>query len=420
MKPTLSLLVAGALAALASSAALATNGYFAHGYGVKAEGIVGIGIALPQDSLAAAANPAGVAWVGDRLDLGINVFTPERSSDIHGNGAGLNGHYDGNDTRQFYIPEFGYTRQLSPSLGFGLAVYGNGGMNTDYKRNPFAAFGAQGGAGVDLSQLFITPSLAWKVNDSNSIGIGINLAYQQFTAKGIQPFAQMPGMSADPSAVTSNQHDSSTGAGVRLGWTGQITPDITLGATWSSRTRMGKFDKYKGLFADQGGFDIPENYGVGLTYKATPRLTLATEVQRILYSDVSAVGNPINGLLQGQALGSSGGPGFGWKDINVYRLGASFDLSDTLTLRGGYSHADQPVPSSQTLFNVLAPGVVQNHVSLGATWKPSKSGELSVAYTHGFKKTVRGNQSIPAGFGGGEADVSLSENVWGVSYGWKF
>lgn len=420
MKPTLSLLVAGALATLASSAALATNGYFAHGYGVKAEGIVGIGIALPQDSLAAAANPAGVAWVGDRLDLGINVFTPERSSDIHGNGYGLNGHYDGNDTRQFYIPEFGYTRQLSPSLGFGLAVYGNGGMNTDYKRNPFAAIGAQGSAGVDLSQLFITPSLAWKVNDSNSIGIGINLAYQQFTAKGIQPFAQMPGMSADPSAVTSNQHDSSTGAGVRLGWTGQITPDITLGATWSSRTRMGKFDKYKGLFADQGGFDIPENYGVGLTYKATPRLTLATEVQRILYSDVSAVGNPINGLLQGQALGSSGGPGFGWKNINVYRLGASFDLSDTLTLRGGYSHADQPVPSSQTLFNVLAPGVVQNHVSLGATWKPSKSGELSVAYTHGFKKTVRGNQSIPASFRGGEADVSLSENVWGVSYGWKF
>ena len=220
--------------------------------------------------------------------------------------------------------------------------------------------------------------------------------------------------------MTSNQHDSSTGAGVRLGWTGQITPEITLGATWSSRTRMGKFDKYKGLFADQGGFDIPENYGVGLTYKATPRLTLATEVQRILYSDVSAVGNPINGLLQGQALGSSGGPGFGWKDINVYRLGASYDLSDTLTLRGGYSHADQPVPSSQTLFNVLAPGVVQNHVSLGATWKPSKSGELSVAYTHGFKKTVRGNQSIPSSFGGGEADVSLSENVWGVSYGWKF
>ncbi|WP_230369895.1 OmpP1/FadL family transporter [Paludibacterium denitrificans] len=366
MKPTLSLLVAGALATLASSAALATNGYFAHGYGVKAEGIVGIGIALPQDSLAAAANPAGVAWVGDRLDLGINVFTPERSSDIHGNGYGLNGHYDGNDTRQFYIPEFGYTRQLSPSLGFGLAVYGNGGMNTDYKRNPFAAIGAQGSAGVDLSQLFITPSLAWKVNDSNSIGIGINLAYQQFTAKGLQPFAQ-PGFSADPNAVTSNQHDSSTGAGVRLGWTGQITPDITLGATWSSRTRMGKFDKYKGLFADQGGFDIPENYGVGLTYKATPRLTLATEVQRILYSDVSAVGNPINGLLQGQALGSSGGPGFGWKDINVYRPGASYDLSDTLTLRGGYSHADQPVPSSQTLFNVLAPGVVQNHVSLGAT-----------------------------------------------------
>src|ERR1035437_6970585 len=41
-----------------------TNGYFSHGCGAKAQGAAGVGIALPQDGLAAAPNPAGTAAVG--------------------------------------------------------------------------------------------------------------------------------------------------------------------------------------------------------------------------------------------------------------------------------------------------------------------------------------------------------------------
>ncbi|MCK7582643.1 MAG: hypothetical protein MZV65_48470 [Chromatiales bacterium] len=48
-------------AAFAPLAAYATNGYFTHGFGVKAQGMGGVGIALPQDSIAAGANPAGMA-----------------------------------------------------------------------------------------------------------------------------------------------------------------------------------------------------------------------------------------------------------------------------------------------------------------------------------------------------------------------
>lgn len=47
--------------ALAPFAAQATTGYFAHGYGIKAKAMGGVGIALPQDALAAATNPAGIA-----------------------------------------------------------------------------------------------------------------------------------------------------------------------------------------------------------------------------------------------------------------------------------------------------------------------------------------------------------------------
>jgi long-chain fatty acid transport protein len=49
-----------ALTLLLAIPAFATDGYFSIGYGVKQVGQGGAGIAFPQDSLAAATNPAGM------------------------------------------------------------------------------------------------------------------------------------------------------------------------------------------------------------------------------------------------------------------------------------------------------------------------------------------------------------------------
>ena len=54
----------------------ATNGYFAHGYGTKNKALAGAGVALPQDAMIAATNPAGMVWVGERLDVGLAIFSP--------------------------------------------------------------------------------------------------------------------------------------------------------------------------------------------------------------------------------------------------------------------------------------------------------------------------------------------------------
>jgi len=63
--------------------------------------------------------------------------------------------------------------------------------------------------------------------------------------------------------------------------------------------------------------------------------------------------------------------------------------------------------------------VIQNHVAIGATWNIAAGGALSVAYTDAIKGHVDGNQSIPAPFGGGNANLSLGENIFSVAYGWK-
>ena len=106
----------GALAAVTLAApgvALATNGYFSHGYGIKAKGMAGVSIALPQDALAAANNPAGMAFVGDRLDVGVDWFRPIRDSELAPNVMPpITGDFDGSDKKNFFVPEFGYNKML--------------------------------------------------------------------------------------------------------------------------------------------------------------------------------------------------------------------------------------------------------------------------------------------------------------------
>lgn len=398
---------------LAPALAHATNGYFSHGFGIKSKGMAGVGIALPQDAMAAATNPAGMVWVGSRMDAGLDLFMPRRDTEISGNAFGMDGAYDGDGRGLFFVPDFGYNRMINPNLSVGLTVYGNGGMNTTYENSPFAALMPNiGTTGVDLTQLFIAPSVAYKINANHSVGIALNLAYQRFSAYGLEPFGMM---SSDPTKLTGRGEDSSSGWGVRIGWTGRVSDMVTLGATYQSKTRMSEFDNYAGLFPDAGDFDIPANYGLGIAVKANPKLTIAADVMRIEYSDVPSVGGTANVMLP---LGADGGPGFGWRDMTVYKLGASYMVNEKLTVRGGVSHGSQPIPTNEVFFNILAPGVIETHLTLGATWQLGGGKELSVAYMHGFEKTVSG--PLPAMVGGGTADLRMHQDSLGVAFGWQF
>ena len=420
-----------ALIALAglSGSAFATNGYFPHGYGMKAKGMGGVGIAFGQDAMAAATNPANMVWVGNRWDVGVEYFRPQRESSINGNicgpGCSLDGKYDGNSSEDYFVPEFGYNKMIANNMSLGVSVYGNGGMATDYSNNPYAAFtggpGTVGNAGVDLSQLMIAPTWSYKLNENHSVGVSLKIAYQRFEAFGLQAFA---GMSSNAAKLTNNSHDSSWGYGIGLGWTGKITPTLTLGATYQSRTYMQDLGDYKGLFAEKGGFDIPENYGFGMSWQATPQLVIAADINQINFSKINSVGNPLRFPPgAGTLLGNNRGSGFGWDDMTVYKIGVAYDLNKEWTVRAGYNHGSQPIPKSQTFFNILAPATVEDHLTLGATWRLASGGEVTFAYMHAFEQTVKGSGSIPNtpfGLGGGNANLKMYEDSFGVAYGVKF
>jgi long-chain fatty acid transport protein len=396
----------------------ATDGYFVTGFGTKQQGQGGAGVARPGDSLAGATNPAGLFLAGNRFDVGLTLFRPTRWGAITGNQLppgypDVDGTYDANRVKNFFLPEIGYSSVYKPNLAFGVAIYGNGGLDTSFTR-PIPLLGSTRG-GVDLEQLFISPTLSYKLGSHNSLGIAANIAYQRFAAEGLQNFTS-PNYSIDPTRVTNTGHSNSYGAGVRVGWIGEINPTVSFGATYQSRTYVSAFSRYKGLFAEAGKFDIPANFGFGTAIKLGSRTRVLFDEERILYGEVKAIANSsANQAL----LGSENGPGFGWHDVNVVKAGLNFEVTPDLTLRGGYNHSGLPFDSTQTFFNLLAPAVTQDHLHFGATWGLKNGKEINIAYVHAFDNTVNGVNSIAPANGGGNANLRMYQNSLQVSFGWN-
>jgi long-chain fatty acid transport protein len=423
--------------------AYATNGYMSHGYGTTSKGMAGAGSALPQDTLAVFNNPAGLVRLGRRYDAEFEVFSPKREYRANDDFAppptfSVPPGTEESENDYFLIPSFGMSFPLDGRNTIGIALAGQGGMNTEYDTATFANFAAPPGSplnpsgaftateptGVDLAQIALGVTYARELGDfaelgitHQSIGITPILAVQRFKARGLQPFKAL---SVSPDNLTNNGYDYSYGAGLRIGWLGSMLKDqLNVGISYQSKLWMTDFDDYEGLFAGGGEFNIPAIFNIGLAFLVTPELTIVADYRRIYYEDIDALSNT-NDISFGQIisdpdkrLGGDDGLGFGWEDINVYSVGLQYKLNDKLTMRAGYSDADEPWKDVNTLFNVLAPATVEKHASLGATYKLDKQSRVSLAYTHAFENTIQGTSQFT---GPQTGHVRMSQHMLQISY----
>ena len=446
---------------VASPAVNATNGYFSHGFSTKEKGLAGAGAALSQDSMAAATNPAGMAFVGERMDIGLQLFSPSpRSYTVTGTpqppsatlpfGSAINavpGTTYESDNDIFLIPSFGYNWELSDDSTVGVSVYGNGGMNTEYPAsatppspsNPTAGgigtFGA-GTAGISLAQLFVNTTFAKKINDKHAFGGSVILVGQRFIAQGLDSFAPL---SLDPDNLSGNRKSDSFGLGLKFGYQGEVSEGIRIGVSYQSKVDMSEFDEYKGLFAEGGDFDIPSTYTIGASFDIGKSSVIVADVQQINYSEVASIANPVSNLLPptgtcipagfnpsdptagasgAGCLGGSAGGGFGWEDMTIFKIGYQVDLNEKHTVRIGYSHADQPIPETETFFNVLAPAVVEDHFTAGWTMKVGENQEFNLAAMYAPSNSVKGNNPID----GGSTQIEIEMSQFDIQAGlaWRY
>ncbi|MEQ1695658.1 MAG: outer membrane protein transport protein [Hyphomicrobiaceae bacterium] len=417
---------------LMGSSAMATEGYFQNGIGARGKALAGAGVADGRDATSAALNPAGILRAGDEIDFAVSMFSPRRQFEGSGQpGFTPMGKVESN-LNLFEIPNMAISKRL-PANSFvdavALSFSGNGGMNTTYPNvsgagrcpgGPFSSGVFCGGkAGVDLNQLLVSLAFAKQIGNI-AIGVAPVLGIQRFQAEGLAAFGAF-GASSAPGSLTNNNHDLSFGGGLRAGLEWAVTPSLRLGVAGSTKIYMQDFEDYKGLFAEGGGFDIPANIQAGVAFDVTPSITAMLDYKHIWYSDVASISNPSTNLQLPDGsglLGLKNGAGFGWKDVDVIKVGVEWRTTPALTLRAGYSYNTQPVQSRDVMFNILAPGVVQNHITAGFGYKMTSKLELEFAGMYAPRTHVVGGEL--AGFGNPNHKIDLSMEQFEATIGVKY
>ena len=400
-----------------ASPLFATNGYFVHGVGTASKAMAGASTALPQEALDADTNPAGGVFLTPGYSLSIALFNPERQYSIIGNPSGYPGTFGltpgtvKSKSNYFPMPAAGVNFRPNGKSAVTVNFTAHGGMNTDYRTSTF--YGSNH-TGVDLAQVFLTTTYSRKITTNQALGISAIIAGQRFKASGLEAFAPF---SSDPQSLTNNGYKWSEGVGVKLGYLARPLPNVQIGAAFAPMIRMSKFGSYAGLFAQDGRFNIPQSANAGIAYRPIDPLTFDLDYQRIHYSDVASVGNPLLPNLVSAPLGADSGAGFGWRDINVYKLGIQWKANENWTYRAGYSKADQPIPNSQVLFNILAPGVVQDHITLGLSKALERSpGRFNVALMYAPSKSVTGPNPLEAP---GAQQIQLKMHEFEIEFGYS-
>lgn len=406
----------GALAAMAGPA-LATNGYIANGYGGGSKGMAGAGVAVQTGVLGMAQNPATGTKVGNKAGFCLTTFAPDRGFTVSGAGGLQTGTFKSrNDV--FFIPCGGANFQLTERMSLGLFMFGNGGMNTEYGTNVFVpGYGIAGTSplGVNLEQAFLSANLSYQATDTLSLGVAPVVAIQRFSATGLENFAPF---SSDDTALSNRGDDWSTGVGINLGVLYEPNAQWSFGAAYRSHIDMEKFDKYAGLFAEQGDFDIPAVATIGAAYRppSAPKLTLTAEYQRIYYGDVKSISYSSAAILA--PFGFDNGPGFGWDDMDVIRVAGIYQATPRLTLRAGVSYATQFADDEEALFNILAPATPQWHASVGGSYKLNDNWGITASYTHAFENSIKGVNPALAPTQPVKARMNQHEFAIGMTYTW--
>ena len=262
----LSAVALGLASVVAIQTAQATNGTMSHAYSPASKGMAGAGeAALPQDTLSIVGNPAGLTKLGKRMDIGAAWFSPHRKysgvNPMRGDGAMAPiGSGDGtgsveSENNDFFVPDFGFSYPLNAKSAIGVGLFGNGGMNTDFRSvDTLGNLGTYGGnngcanpphyqngrpcgpqvpgtsavgggnTGVNLTQLGIALGYALDVADNLSLGASFLIGYQQIEIRGVGAFQGYT--ETFTQSMLANRTASGTIAKRTLGQRGRFLPRL--------------------------------------------------------------------------------------------------------------------------------------------------------------------------------------------------
>lgn len=461
--------------------AFATNGMNMEAYGPVAAGMGGASFAYDNGSAAVMNNPATIGLMpeGSRLDVALGILGPDVNAKAP-NGANAP---SGGDA--YYMPAIGFIKKQG-ALAYGFGVFAQGGMGTEYSGDSFLGNPGRQAVSPGLTNRsevgvgrFVLP-LSYDVNKSLTVAGSLDYVWAGMDLKMGMSGAQFGDMvaglggsqkygTASGSLVTglsqaimggaitgvnwayfdfSNGNKftgkaTATGFAGKLGVAYKVNPQITLGATYHSKTSLGDLEAdnmsismsanvsaqnpwqmpagtytmpITGKIAVRN-FQWPETYGFGAAFKVNDQLMLAADYKRIGWAKVMrdfkmtfTADNSASNTALGFAGTSMDATLYqNWKDQDVFMLGASFKATNELTLRGGVNLANNPIPDMY--LNALFPAIVKSHYMLGAGYAFNKTSSVDMAYTYAPRVSVVAGNTI---------ESQHSQQNWQFLYSHRF
>lgn len=410
---------------LAASAAWATNGMLMEGYGPEALGLGGASQAVENGTAAMANNPATLqlSAPGARFDLALGLLGPSVKTTVGNYPTAVSG------GDSYVMPALGWVRNTG-RYSYGVGVMGQGGMGTEYAADTALAMGTGADVRSELAVGRLIFPVAMKVSPDFNIGASLDYAWMSLDMKMAATvpmlsqmvtgadgaFGQALGNPAGPlsqaqwARIDFSDNNDFTGKAKTRGWTGKLgmtwqpMSGLMLGASHHLKTSLpdmetsargarisaGGYNPATGQavtgLADEGritvrNFQMPATTALGLAWQASPTVMVAMDVKRVGWASsmkqfamtYTSAGDMMPGSVD-FAMPQH------WKDQTVVSLGAAYRVSDALTLRAGYNHADNPIPDAYV--NPLFPATVKTHYTLGLGYQLTPSLALQAALSH--------------------------------------
>jgi long-chain fatty acid transport protein len=290
------------------------------------------------------------------------------------------------DTAQDAIVPAGYfSYQLNPNLWLGMSVNSPFGLSVSF---PTTWAGSNYAAGSSYLKTYTaTPSLAYRINDLISVGVGVQIQYAK------ADLSHCIGASCIPATMTTlaelSGHD--WGYGFTAGVTVTPTPTTTIGVGY----RSGINQKIDGTISLSGigsadastTINLPDTVSVGLRQRLTPQLTGLATVEWTNWSRI--------GTSNVAAGAFSTTLPFQYQDGWLFSVGAEYMWSQALTLRGGVGYEISPI--TDQVRTPLLPDNDRFWLSAGGTYQWSPKLSFDLAYTHIFVKSTPINVTAASG-----------------------
>ncbi len=411
--------------AIAAAVGLACSGHLhAAGFALSEINASGLGnayaggAASAEDASTVFSNPAGLTRLpGRQIVVSAAAVAPSFNFSNNNSttliGTAATGGNGGDAGSINYLPALYVSAEMTPTLRFGLGINVPFGLKTEYDAGWAGRYHA---LNSEISSININPSLAWKINDTVSVGGGINV--MQLTAElskavdfGSICFARIGPAVCNGAGVRPQTRDgfakvdgSDWGYGFNLGAMFNLGSATRIGVAYRS--------KVKEELTGSASFRNPTLPG-GLAALTAPFTGTSTKVSVELPESASwavmadvtwTAWNRIEELRVrfGNGLADSVTPEHWHSTIRV-SAGATWQLSDPWKLRIGAAYDESPV--SDEFRTPRLPDSDRTWIAFGASYRFSPQGSIDVGYSHLFVRgssintndptagTIRGNYS---------------------------